>query len=146
MTVKRQNSNLNFVSIEIAKAVEKGLNIGGQRVVGTAKKVITRNKNVKTGRLRNSISKSVRRRGNLITEARVGTNVVYAPHIEFGTKPHKIRATKKKVLANRRENMFFGKSVNHPGFSGRPFLRPALKFQTKNITKDVTDAIKRVRY
>ena len=78
-----------------------------------------------TGTLRRSIESEV------VTDEMgwVGTNVKYAPMLEFGTKPHKIRAKRTMYLAKRvgtKGWIFFGEKVNHPGFKPRPFFRPAM--------------------
>ena len=57
-------------------------------------------------------------------ETHVGTNVEYAPHVEFGTVAHKISVKSKKALSDGKS--VFGKTVNHPGTQEQPFLRPAL--------------------
>lgn len=56
----------------------------------------------------------------------VGTGVSYARMVEFGTKPHVIRAVHAHVLANTRTGDVFGPVVHHPGTRAQPFLRPAL--------------------
>lgn len=52
-------------------------------------------------------------------ELNFGTNVPYAAHHHFGTKPYTIKPKSKKALA-------FGgavvKNVNHPGLTARPFF------------------------
>lgn len=52
-------------------------------------------------------------------ELNFGTNVPYAAHHHFGTKPYTIKPKSKKALA-------FGgvvvKKVNHPGLPARPFF------------------------
>lgn len=49
---------------------------------------------VDTGRLKGSINV----RQVAVMQYTVGTNVVYAVHVEFGTRPHIIRPVNKKVL------------------------------------------------
>lgn len=53
------------------------------------------------------------------SELNFGTNVPYAAHHHFGTKPYTIKPKTKKALA-------FGgavvKKVNHPGLPARPFF------------------------
>lgn len=53
------------------------------------------------------------------SELNFGTNVPYAAHHHFGTKPYTIKPKTKKALA-------FGgtvvKKVNHPGLKARPFF------------------------
>lgn len=53
-------------------------------------------------------------------DGKKATAAFYARFIEYGTKPHEIRAKKGGLLA-------IGVShVHHPGITPRPFLRPAL--------------------
>lgn len=66
-------------------------------------------------------------------ELAVGTNVEYAAAIELGSRPHIIEVKDKKVLSNGKT--FFGKRVNHPGWSGDSFLYWAMK--NVNIEKSV---------
>jgi len=66
------------------------------------------------------------------TEYLLYDNVEYARAVEFGTKPHVIRAKNKKVLANKSKGIIFGKSVMHPGTEAQPYFRPALD-QVKNV-------------
>lgn len=54
--------------------------------------------------------------------ATFGSWVDYAPYVEFDTKPHTITA-KGKGLTNGKS--WFGKTVQHPGTTAQPFLRPA---------------------
>jgi len=58
--------------------------------------------------------------------------VEYAEAIEFGTDPHIIKIKNKKVLANKKQGIIFGKEVKHPGTEAQPFFRPALD-QVKGI-------------
>lgn len=46
--------------------------------------------------------------------------------VEYGTKPHVIRAVTKKVLSNNGEAEIFGPVVHHPGTRQQPFMRRAL--------------------
>ena len=59
-------------------------------------------------------------------EGAVGTNVEYAPAIEFGYGAHIIEVKNAKVLGTVKKG-FFGKKVNHPGFAGDSYLYWALK-------------------
>ena len=72
-----------------------------------------------------------------VKEGRIGTNVEYAPHVEFGTKAHQIKVKTAKVLSDGKK--FFGKLVNHPGTTAQPFLRPALDNNKKQIEKLIGD-------
>jgi len=72
----------------------------------------------------------------------VGTNVEYAAAIEFGSRPHVIEAKNKKVLSNGKK--FFGKRVNHPGWSGDSFLYWAMKNVDveKSVAEDMQNDLK----
>jgi len=77
------------------------------------------------GQLKQSITKQVKK-----DNATIGTNVFYAPYVEFGTRPHTITA-KGKGLTNGKN--WFGKTVQHPGTKAQPFLLPALVKNRKRI-------------
>jgi hypothetical protein len=55
-------------------------------------------------------------------QARWYPKAVYAPMVEFGTRPHVIEAKNASVLANKKTGQFFGKRVNHPGTKANPFM------------------------
>lgn len=65
----------------------------------------------------------------------------YAPHIEFGTRPHIIQVRNAKVLAGyllkpgakKYGWMYFGKKVNHPGTRANPFFYPVAKRVYKEL-------------
>lgn len=49
----------------------------------------------------------------------------YAKFVHDGTRPHIIKAKNKKVLANKRAGVVFGKKVKHPGNKANPYLMNA---------------------
>jgi len=62
-----------------------------------------------------------------------GGDCFYANGIKnHNTDPHIIRTKNKKVLANKKKGLIFGKIVHHPGTTAQPFFRPALD-QVKNV-------------
>lgn len=80
---------------------------------------------VEDGDLKASIRVTTRmKRGTIYASVKAGGR--RAPHwhwVEFGTKPHKIKAKKQAALA------FGGKiarTVDHPGARPKPYMRPAL--------------------
>ena len=78
----------------------------------------------RTGRLAASIR--YRREGEMSYS--VGSELRYAPYVEFGTKPHRIRPISAKALVfTVGATKVFAKAVNHPGSKEKPFLRPAFK-------------------
>lgn len=81
---------------------------------------------VKDGRLKSSLQSSVSR-----DRAAVGTNVGYAAYVEYGTRPHTISVNGAKVLTDKKT--FFGKSVEHPGTTAQPYLRPAIDNNRKAL-------------
>lgn len=85
---------------------------------------------VDQGRLRSSIRWELRS-GPLGLYAFVGSDVEYAHYVHDGTADHIIRPRTKKVLrfpsARARGGFAFARFVRHPGTTGVPFLRDALR-------------------
>lgn len=82
---------LSSLQVKLAKldpvtrgALGIGVKKAGLMVEGAAKHNLTINKSVDTGNLRGSVHTSGRSTKNG-AEATVGTNVEYAPYVEFGT-------------------------------------------------------------
>jgi HK97 gp10 family phage protein len=96
-----------------------------------------RNAPIDNGRLKGSISREVKR-----DVAIVGTNVEYAPHVEYGTRPHVITVKNARVLSDGKQ--IFGRSVNHPGTKAQPFMRPAVDKNRKNLIKLYRDIYRQV--
>lgn len=95
----------------------------------------------KTGKLQKSIKiKSARsRRGTIEKVFRVYAAAYYAHMVERGTKAHRITRVNAKALKIGRNYMV---EVDHPGFSGKPFLRPALDENTRAIVDAMRDKLK----
>ena len=91
---------------ELREELYQELAISGRRIERNAKIKCP----VDTGRLRTSITSEFNR--NQLS-AIIGTNVKYAPHVEFGTKK----------------------------WSGKPFLRPAFEDELETFYKNVTAII-----
>lgn len=78
---------------------------------------------VDTGKLRQSISIQVDSKRVII-----GPHTDYAGYVEFGTKPHVIRAkNKKSLMFIAGGKKVFVKKVNHPGTKAQPYVRPAFE-------------------
>lgn len=91
---------------------------------------------VKTGQLRESLG--VRVETNRVI---VGPSAKYAPYVEFGTKPHEIRAKNAGALAFKvGGNTVIVKKVNHPGTKARPFVRPAFEAWRESLGPAVAEA------
>jgi HK97 gp10 family phage protein len=88
---------------------------------------------VDTNRLRDSINYQVT--GD---RAIVGTNVDYAPHVEYGTSPHAINSP---VFIRNVGWRYIGE---HPGTRAQPFLRPAIDENRRKLMDLFRDSIRRV--
>lgn len=69
----------------------------------------------------------------------------YAPSVEYGSKPHKIRAKNKKRLAFKGASgdTVFPAEVNHPGTKAQPFLGPALLTAERRLPRRLAAAEQR---
>ncbi|OPG13749.1 hypothetical protein B1L11_06465 [Microbispora sp. GKU 823] len=58
-----------------------------------------------------------------------GPTASYGADVEYGTKPHEIRARNAKALhwVDDEGNDIFRKRVWHPGTSPQPYMRPAFE-------------------
>jgi HK97 gp10 family phage protein len=79
---------------------------------------------VATGALRDSARITTKfKKGQVSASVKVGNFVAWYAHlVEFGTQPHTITAAPGSAL---NVNGTVTKSVEHPGVTGRPFMRPA---------------------
>jgi HK97 gp10 family phage protein len=85
------------------------------------------------GRLKGSITHEVKDDHVII-----GTNVEYAPHVEYGTRPHTINGPVKI------KNVGWRYIGTHPGTRAQPFLRPALDENKRRLNKMFRDVFRRV--
>jgi len=96
-----------------------------------AKRNLTRNGSVDTGRLRSSVVRQATGEYQRTT----GTNVEYAAGVEFGTRAHVIRPKNAKAL---KTPFGFFKKVNHPGSRPKPFLFPAAEAERQRFINNLT--------
>lgn len=97
----------------------------------------------RTGLLRDSIKVSTNVRNGRVTASvkaggkdKKGGDAYYAHFVEWGTKPHVIKAKYGRMLA-------IGVAmVNHPGARPKPFMRPALDTQTGRALQAVREYIR----
>lgn len=74
----------------------------------------------------------------------VGKKAWYFPLVEFGTKAHTIRPRArggKQVLASG--GQVFGRSVRHPGTTGKGFFRAAFESQKEAAVKVAVETLRR---
>ena len=75
----------------------------------------------------------------------IGSNEQYAPWVEFGTKPHKIRARNAKVLAFQGAGgTVFRREVNHPGTRGARMFGDAMDASEGAVRGSVRGLIDRI--
>ena len=136
----------SLASADLSRLAE-ALRRSGQESTATTQSVLIESANflmaemevrvpVKTGNLRDSIGVRIES-GRVI----VGPTASYAPFVEFDTKPHKITAKNGKALSF----MMGGKrvtvrSVNHPGTTAQPFVRPAFEAWVDSLGPMVGEA------
>ena len=109
---------------------------------------------VRSGKLANSIV--VWPANSQDAVAVVVPTAAHAPYVEWPTRPHIIRARRKKVLAARlgfksvkidgkskrkMSYQVFGTEVRHPGTKGRPFMGPAASLGRKTFTEEMEKAL-----
>lgn len=90
---------------------------------------------LQTGTLRRSIQIDAGRIKHARPTVRIGTNLDYGRHLEFGTGPYAITAKRARVLVagHGKNAVVLGKSVKHPGLKARPWARPSLMRARKPV-------------
>ena len=137
--IKIDSSDLNKFSV-ILRELPDEIKDDVRKVVKNSAFNIERNAkssaSVKTGHLRRSISTKM---GDM--EATIHTsNLKYAPMVEFGTRPHIIRAKNKKALYWKGVSHPV-KQVNHPGSKAKPYLIPAFEKEVPYFVEKLKEAI-----
>ena len=142
--IKIDTSELNKFSVylktkseEDEKKIQKVLKNSAMTIQKNAISNLTNNGSVNTGHLRRSISTKM---GDM--EATIHTsNLKYAPMVEFGTRPHIIRAKNKKALYWKGAKHPV-KQVNHPGNKAKPYLIPAFDKEKDQFLEKLKEVIK----
>ena len=137
--IKIDSSDLNKFSVMLRELPDEIKN-DVRKVVKNSAFNIERNAkssaSVKTGHLRRSISTKM---GDM--EATIHTsNLKYAPMVEFGTRPHIIRAKNKKALYWKGATHPV-KQVNHPGSKAKPYLIPAFEKEIPYFVEKLKEAV-----
>lgn len=94
---------------------------------------------VNTGRLRDSIRafRPVKTADGYTAGA--GTDVPYAPYVEWDTRPHEIRPRRAKALRFMvGGQIIFAQKVNHPGTTGIHFMSRAAA-ELEAVVEDIID-------
>lgn len=83
--------------------------------------------------------------GSFGASVTIGSNEQYAPWVEFGTKPHKIRARNAKALAfPGAGGTVFAREVNHPGTKPANMFGDALDASEHAIKASVRALLDRI--
>lgn len=108
---------------------------------------------VNIGELRASIATEVRPLGGMEIEGAVGSNLVYAPAVELGARPHwapfapiLFWVQRKMGLSGRdahRAAIFIQRKIAAGGTRAQPYLVPALEKSEKKIVEFFNAAMKR---
>ena len=124
---------LNLMHSQVERALEKC----GLLAEGYAQVKLTEQDAVDTGNLRNSINHKVVTNKNEHS-VYVGTNVEYAPYIEFGTG--------KYYPGGRKTPWFYKDSDGNwhktSGMEARPYLRPAISDHQKEYIEIIKDELR----
>lgn len=123
-------NKLNTLGVDTDKIVNKALYQGAQKIQGDAKRIIKAVNAFDTGRLHGSISVEAIPNGYAI-----GTNVEYAPYVEYGTGPlgdPTVPHTTRKYWRYKDEN---GNWHTSHGMKARPYLRPAFNTNKRYVSK-----------
>jgi len=91
---------------------------------------------VDTGHLKNTIGVDFTDDGKTFE---AGPTASYGAHIEYGTRPHEIRAVHAKALhwVDEQGNDVFRRRVWHPGTSPHPYMRPSFEKATARLPEIV---------
>lgn len=130
-------NKLDKMTENLSAGLYNALQEAGEVVRKDAVLNIRNNRSVDTGRLMGSITANVK--GN---SAEIGTNVEYAPYVEFGTgaKGDKsVAHTTRKSWTYYSGGQFFTTSGQPP----KPFLVPALKDNRDKIKQLIRQAVMR---
>ena len=124
------------MSSEIEEDVKKVVKNSAFNIQKEAMSNLTKNKSVDTGHLRRGITTDIKGLEAIIHTS----NIKYAPMVEFGTKPHIIRAKNKKALYWKGAKHPV-KSVRHPGGKAKPYLIPAFEKEKDQFLEKLKEVI-----
>ena len=130
MKIKHKKSRWEEIPEVIQNQIGDILEAGGFLVEGDAKRLCP----VDTGRLRSSIHTRKEDWNKVI----VGTDVEYAPYVEYGTPPHMPPVEALKRWASRHKMgekaaWALAKTIEKHGTQPQPFMRPALAGNRQKI-------------
>lgn len=97
---------------------------------------------VDTGRLRSSITPDVRVEGKRVIGV-VGSNVLYAPYLETGTRPHWPPEAALETWARRHGTTAYvvARAIGRRGTKARPYLQPAFEQNKARIQEIIGETV-----
>lgn len=96
---------------------------------------------VDKGNLKKSMGRKTYKGG---MAAEVYNTAEYAPHVEFGTRPHEIRPKKGRLLSwVKSGKRIFARKVRHPGTKAQPFLFPAWEEQRPGFLSRIKQELRK---
>lgn len=98
---------------------------------------------VDTGRLRSSITPEIREESRRVIGV-VGSNVIYAPYMETGTRPHWPPEAALEVWAKRHGTTAYivARSIARKGTKARPYLQPAFDQNKERIQTIIGETVR----
>ena len=134
------NKKLEQIPVKLQKklirqALRKGVNIFRD----AARQVVPK----KTGKLRRAIKSASAKSSKDQIGMKVGIDYKIARYgtvVEFGSRPHEIKAKKGKLLSNKSD--IFGRSVKHPGQKPSLFMKSAYEGASGKAIKAFEDEMK----
>ena len=141
MKVKHKKSRWEEIPKVIQDQIGDILEAGGFMVEADAKRLCP----VDTGRLRASIHTRKESWNTVI----VGTDVEYAPYVEYGTPPHMPPVEALKSWASRHKMgekaaWALAKKIEKLGTQPQPFMRPALRANKQKIEDLLAREVERI--
>ena len=138
--IKIDSSDLNKFSVilrELPDEIKNDVRIVVKNSAFNIERNAKSSASVKTGHLKRSISTKM---GDM--EATIHTsNLKYAPMVEFGTRPHIIKAKNKKALYWKGASHPV-KQVSHPGSKAKPYLIPAFEKEKDQFLEKLKEVIR----
>lgn len=130
---------INKFDLLTKERVKNTLNKHALNIQSLAKKNLTKNGSVDTGRLRSSIAIEPYQEGMTI---RVGSSVKYAPYVEYGTGKFAENGSGRKTpWAYKNRN---GQVIWTQGQKPKPYLRPAAEADRREYINDMKQILRKI--
>ncbi|MGD8499059.1 MAG: HK97 gp10 family phage protein [Phycisphaerales bacterium] len=122
--------------------IDKALRAAMHKATRLLERDVTQRTPVDTGRLRSSIGSEVKGLGSNIVGS-VGSNVVYAPYVEHGTRPHWPPIAAMETWARRHGMTAFvaARAIARFGTRARRMFQGALEAKGREVQQIFDDAI-----